>query len=48
MKIKVNNRKASDDQFDRAADLIGLNETVYSLVNRYIFGPKIDIFFARK
>jgi len=28
MKIKVNNRKASDDQFDRAADLIGLNEDI--------------------
>ena len=28
MKIKVNNRKASDDQFDRAADLIGLKEDI--------------------
>ena len=28
MKIKVNNRKASDDQFDRAADLIGLNKDI--------------------
>ena len=28
MSVKVNNRKASDDQFDRAADLIGLNENI--------------------
>ncbi len=28
MGIKVNNRKAADDQFDRAADLIGLNDDV--------------------
>ena len=28
MKIKVNNRKASDDQFDRAADLIGLKKDI--------------------
>ena len=28
MGIKVNNRKAVDDQFDRAANLIGLNDDI--------------------
>ena len=28
MSLKVNNKKASDDQFNQAADLIGLDEEV--------------------
>ena len=28
MSVKVNNRKATDDQFDRAAELIGLNDDI--------------------
>ena len=33
MSNKVNNKKASDDQFNRAADLIGLNETIRTSLN---------------
>ncbi len=28
MAVKVNNRKAGDDQFDRAAELIGLKDNI--------------------
>ena len=33
MSNKVNNKKASDDQFNRAADLIGLDETIRTSLN---------------
>ena len=33
MSSKVNNKKASDDQFNRAADLIGLDETIRTSLN---------------
>ena len=33
MSNKVNNKKASDDQFNRAADLIGLGETIRTSLN---------------
>ena len=31
MSKKINNKKASDDQFNRAADLIGLDEKIRTL-----------------
>ena len=33
MTTKINNKKASDDQFNRAADLIGLDENVRLSLN---------------
>ena len=33
MATKINNKKASDDQFNRAADLIGLDEKIRLSLN---------------
>ena len=33
MSKKINNKKASDDQFNRAADLIGLDEKIRTSLN---------------